>query len=128
MRREFVRFMLVGASNTLLSWVLFVVLVRFMHYPVAYTLAYAAGIVNSYLLNVCFVFRERVSITSFLKFPLVYLLQYGLGLLLMSLLAGKFGMKPEVAMTVVILITLPVTFLATRKIIKKKTFVPSKLP
>lgn len=118
MRWEFARFLLVGASNTLLSWVLFVVLVRFMPYLAAYTLAYAAGIVNSYFLNVRFVFKERISFASFLKFPLAYLLQYALGMFLMWLLADKLGMQPESAMVLVVCVTIPVTFLANRIILK----------
>ena len=118
MRWEFMRFLLVGASNTLLSWALFVVLVRLMSYPYAYTLAYAISIVCSYLLNVHFVFKERISLAGFLKFPLVYLLQYTLGMLVMWLLVGKMGVLPEVAMIVVITVTIPITFLASRKIIK----------
>lgn len=119
MHWEFMRFVLVGASNTFLSWALFVVLLRHMSYPYAYTLAYVISILSSYLLNVRFVFKESISLTGFLKFPLVYLLQYTLGMLVMWLLVGKFGVVPEFAMIAAIGITIPITFLASRKIIKK---------
>ena len=119
MRREFFKFLLVGASNTVLSYVLFLILVRFMPYLAAYTVSYAAGIVNSYFLNVRFVFRERDSLASFLKFPFVYLLQYGLGMVLMWLLVGQMGIAPELAMAAVVVLTIPVTFLASRFVLKK---------
>lgn len=120
MRREFVRFLLVGASNTLLSWGLFVVLVRFMPYTAAYTLAYVLGIINSYFLNVCFVFKGRISLSTFLKFPLVYIVQYLLGVLLMYLLVGQMGVPPEFAMAVVIGLTIPISYLLSKKIIKRR--------
>lgn len=119
MHREFVRFLLVGASNTLLSWLLFVILVRFIPYLAAYTLAYASGIMISYFSNVHFVFRERVSFSSFLKFPFVYLLQYTLGMLLMWLLIGRMDISQEFAMVVVVGLTIPITFFASRKILKR---------
>lgn len=118
MGREFFRFLMVGTINTLFSWLLFVVLVRFIPYIVAYTLAYASGIVSSYFLNVRFVFRERVSLSSFLKFPLTYMLQYAMGMLIMWLLVGKLSVEPELAMIMVVLATIPVTFLASRKALK----------
>lgn len=121
MRSEFFRFLLVGASNTVLSWVLFALLVQFMPYLAAYTLAYVLSIVNSYFLNVCFVFKERISVTAFLKFPVVYMLQYALGALLMWLLAEQAGMRAEIAMMIVIFLTSPVTFLMSRIIIKPGT-------
>ena len=119
MRWEFIRFLLVGASNTALGWALFVGLVHLMPYPYAYTVAYAISIVSSYLLNLHFVFKERFSFAGLLKFPLVYLLQYMLGMLVMWLLVGKMGVLPEAAMIVVIAVTIPITFLASRKIIKQ---------
>lgn len=122
-RREFVRFLLVGFSNTLLSWILFVVLIRFITYPLAYTLSYALSIVSSYFLNVFFVFNQRVSFAGFFKFPLVYLMQYSLGIFGIWLLVGKINVAPEAAMVLVSGITIPATFLASRMIIKPKRLI-----
>lgn len=121
LRAEFVRFLLVGATNTAFSYVLFVLLYKFMHhqhYQVAYAVSYAAGIVLSYFLNVHFVFRTKRSLASFLKFPFVYLAQYGLGALVLGLLV-KTGLDPRLAMVGVIGVTIPVTFLASRFVLKK---------
>ncbi len=118
MRAEFARFLIVGATNTAFSYVLFVLLYAVMHYQVAYALAYCAGIVLSYFLNVHFVFRTQRSLASFLKFPLVYLVQYGLGALVLWLLV-RTGLDPRLAMAGVIVVTIPVTFLASRFVLKK---------
>jgi len=120
MRKEFVRFLLVGAVNTLLSLAVFVVLSRFVSYPYAYTFAYAVGIISSYFLNVNFVFKERISLAGFLKFPMVYLLQYGLGMMLMWLFVGTMGLTPNFAMVAVIGISIPITFSLSRLIIKRE--------
>lgn len=117
---EFIRFLLVGAANTLLSYFIYWLLLKILPYLFAYSLAYCIGIVISYLLNVRFVFRQDISLASFLTFPLVYLLQYGLGVLMLWTLVGRVGLSPELAMVGVILITIPVTFLVSRLILGRK--------
>lgn len=117
MRREFIRFLMVGVTNTLFSYLLFVLLLVYMNYLPAYSIAYCAGIVFSYFMSVHFVFRNRVSLASFLKFPIVYVIQYALGAMMLWLLAGKLGIPPAFAMIGVILVTIPVTFLISRLIL-----------
>ena len=118
MRSEFTRFLLVGATNTLFSYLLYLILLKFLPYIVAYTFSYCAGIVLSYFLNVFFVFKKNVSIASFLKFPVVYAIQYALGALVLWLLVGS-GISPTWAMIGVLVVTIPVTFIASRFILKR---------
>lgn len=123
MRNEFIRFLLVGAANTLFSYLLFLLLLVYMNYLPAYSIAYCAGILFSYFLNVRFVFRQQVSLASFLKFPIVYVIQYALGAMMLWLLVGKAEISPALAMIGVILVTIPVTFMASRFVLASK--VPS---
>lgn len=118
MRNEFFRFLLVGAANTLLSYLLYLLLLSFLNYLPAYSIAYCLGIVLSYFLNIRFVFNKCASLASFLKFPSVYILQYTLGTVILWLLIGKLGISPALAMIGVIIITIPVTFLASRFVFK----------
>ena len=118
MRYEFLRFLLVGATNTLFSYLLYLLLLTFLNYLPAYSITYWAGIVLSYFLNVHFVFKKRVSLASFLKFPAVYVIQYALGAVMLWMLVGSVGISPAFAMIGVIVITIPVTFLASRFILK----------
>lgn len=116
---EFARFLLVGATNTLLSYLVFLLLLNFLAYLPAYSIAYCVGIVISYFLNVCFVFKKRVSLASFLKFPIVYAIQYGLGAGILWMLVDRAGMAPAIAMIGVIIVTIPITFLASRFVLAK---------
>ena len=116
---EFFRFLLVGVSNTLVGYVVFLLLLPFMPYLYAYTLSYCVAVVNSYFMNVFFVFRNKVSLHSILKFPFVYVTQYFLGAFILWLLVGQWGVAPAWAMVVVIIVTVPINFLASRFVLKK---------
>lgn len=118
MRAEFSRFLLVGATNTLFSYALYLLLLLAVNPHVAYTVSYAAGIVLSYFLNVHFVFKRKPSFASFMQFPFVYALQYGLGLVVLSVLL-QLGIDAKWAMAGVVAATIPVTFLASRFVLKK---------
>lgn len=113
-RWEFARFLLAGATNTLLSYLLYLFLLEFLAYLLAYSVAYCIGIAISYFLNVYFVFNKRASLASFAKFPIVYVIQYCLGAGMLWLFVDRAGMAPAIAMIGVIIVTIPVTFLASR--------------
>lgn len=116
---EFARFLLVGATNTLLSYLLYLLLLKFIAYILAYSIAYCAGIAFSYFLNVHFVFKQRVSLAGFIKFPAVYVIQYCLGIGMLWLLVDRAEIAPAIAMIGVIVVTIPVTFLASRLVLVK---------
>ena len=121
MRHTFVRFLLVGATNTLFSYLLYLLLLTFVSYLPAYSIAYCAGVLLSYFLNVLFVFKKRVSFATFLKFPLVYVVQYALGASILWLLVSKAGASPALAMIVVIVVTIPVTFFLSRLVFEPRS-------
>ncbi|MDD5300775.1 MAG: GtrA family protein [Gallionella sp.] len=116
---EFVRFLLAGALNTLLTYLLYLSLLEFFAYLLAYSITYCIGIALSYFLNVYFVFKRRISLASFIKFPVVYIIQYCLGAGILWLLVDMAGMAPAIAMIGVIVVTIPVTFLASRFVLAK---------
>jgi len=117
---ELGRFLLVGATNTSISYLLYLLLLAFMSYLFAYSISYGIGIVISYILNSRFVFRQPLSLAKFLQFPAVYAIQYGLGAAILWLLVGQLSVSPEWAMLAVVVITIPVTFITSRFILKPK--------
>jgi putative flippase GtrA len=115
---EFFKFVFFGLVNTLLSYVLYVLFLFAFTYTVSYTLSYVLGVFLSYYLNTQFVFQEKVRLTKMLQYPLVYLVQYLLGVALLYVLVEHFGMDARLVPVLIILITVPITFLLSRFIIK----------
>ena len=116
--REFARFLLAGAINTALTYVMFLFLIKSLGYLLAYSVIFCLGIALSYFLNVYLVFKKRSSLASFILFPIVYVIQYCLGAVVLWFLVDRAGIAPSLAMIGVIVTTIPVTFLASRFVLK----------
>ena len=113
MSNKFVRFLLVGATNTLISYFLFLFLLSFMRYLPAYSIAYCAGIILSYFLNAFFVFRKQTSLRSFLIFPAVYVIQYVSGASILWFLVGNVYLAPPIAIFVTMGSAIPIAYLTS---------------
>ena len=115
---EFMRFIIVGGINTLASYIIYVALLLFLSYPVAYTLAYVIAIFISYYLNTTFVFKRKASLSKALQFPLVYVVQYLAGFFWLYLLIEVLGINQFIAPILVVGLNIPVTYLMSKFIIK----------
>jgi len=114
---QFARFVICGVINTLTTYLIYLICLYAVRYSMAYTLSFASGIFISYYLNSRYVFREELSWRKALKYPLVYLVQYLLGISSLYLLVELAGVSEVIAPIFVVLITVPVTFLLSRRII-----------
>lgn len=119
-RSQFVRFLMAGLANTTATLLMFEGLRRVLPYLFAYSLVYALGIVLSYLLNVRYVFRGRESLRTAAVFPLVYAVQYVVGAVTLWVLVGRLGLHPTLAMILVVLLTVPLTYLMSRTILRTR--------
>jgi putative flippase GtrA len=116
--KEAFRFLIVGALNTIVGYGVFLLLLNWLRYEVAYAIAYVAGIAVSYIFNALFVFRQPLRPRAALYYPLVYLVQFLLGLALLRLLIEMLNVPLWMAPAVVIVLTMPVTFLMSRIIVR----------
>ena len=112
--RQFVKFGIVGALNTSIQFVVFVVLFRWLNIPmlVASGVGYLAGIINSYLINRVWTFevREKRQTGEFLRFVAVNIVSMGVNLGTLKMLADGVGLMPEVAQVLAIGSSLVVNF------------------
>lgn len=117
--REMLRFLVTGSINTVFCWGVYLLLNLIVPYPVAYTGAYMVGTVFSYFLNTRWVFKVPMNWRTFLQFPSVYIVQYGLGVVLVWGMVETWPVLEPVAPLLVVGMTLPVTFLMSRFILKR---------
>lgn len=120
LNKEFLKFVVSGGINTLTTYLVYLLLLLFLNYSLSYTVSYVSGIFLSYYLNTVFVFKEKMSIKKFLKFPIVYLIQYFINLLMLYILVEHLYLSTRIVPLIVVVVTIPVTFVLSKLIIKSK--------
>lgn len=115
---QFIKFSLVGVSNTLVNYLVFLLLYSLLglHYLPSAALGWIAGIINSYLLNRRFTFRARHSanLGEGLRFGLVSAGAGVLNLIVLHMLVEWAGMMPELAQVLAIICSYIPNFLFTK--------------
>jgi putative flippase GtrA len=115
--REFFRFIFWGGINTLAGYLVYVLLLQFLPYLVAYSISFLLSIFVAYFLNSRFVFKQELKLRKAAKYPLVYLTQYLLGTMLLYTLVHLLHVNKLFAPVIIVLVTIPVTYTLNRKII-----------
>ena len=117
MVRQFVKYGIVGASNTVLTFALYTILVEIgVQYLVALLLGYLAGSLNSYLLNRRWIFRAgHLAHTSVgPRFAIVQVLAIVANLGLLYLLVHDLEVHKILAQAILTVPVLAVTFFVNR--------------
>ena len=115
------RFILWGGVNALAGYLIYALLLLFLPYLVAYSFAYACGILLSYFLNSKFVFNRELKLSKALKYPLVYVVQYLVGTISLYLLVRVLGINTLLAPAIVVLLTIPLTYFLNKRMLEGKT-------
>jgi putative flippase GtrA len=117
---EFVRFLIMGGTNTLVAYAIYLLLLNWMRYELAYSIGYAVGIVIAYAVSAAFVFRQPMRKRSALRFPLVYVAQFLVSLGILHL-AVEVGHVPEwLAFAIAVGVTIPITFAVSRWVLRSE--------
>lgn len=111
--------MLLGACNTLLTFAMFTALQHVTAVAVAYTAAFAAGLIFSTALTPRMVFGIPATPLRRVTFACYYLVIYGVGFLVSHLLAD--GLPPWAVSSGTIAVTAPLGFLAGRAVLLRPT-------
>ena len=113
------RFVIAGTANTGITYVLYLGLLQIMPYVAAYSVTYIAGIALGYVLNAYVVFKARPTAKSAAMYPLVYVLNYLFSLSLLYALVELLSVPREIAPLIVIAVSVPVMYLATKFVFKE---------
>ena len=115
--RQFLKFSLVGVSNTLLFLAVYTLLTEVLgvYYLLASAIAFAVGAVNGFLLNRAWTFQGHVGDALT---PVRWIVVQGCGLaldeLLLYLWVSGLGVDKLVAQAIAIVVVVVLTFLANR--------------
>lgn len=120
-RSSFFRFLISGGLNTVLTYALYLLLILFISYQWAYTIVYLLGICLAFVLNRAYVFKSNRGWFSLALFPLIYMLQYLLGISILWGLVERLGISQALAPPLVIVVTIPATYLLSRLVFLQQT-------
>jgi putative flippase GtrA len=120
LKKSFIRFLVAGAANTLVTYAAYLLLLQVMPYVWAYSIAYVAGIVIAYLAQTRYVFEVGASWRTFLRFPLVYVVQYAVGALGIRWLVESGLLPKEAALLATLCVTVPLGFVLSRYLLARR--------
>ncbi|MET3123844.1 putative flippase GtrA [Oxalobacteraceae bacterium GrIS 2.11] len=114
LNQRVLRFLITGTLNTLLTYCLYLLFKTVLNYQLAYFLSYIVGILFTYVMSSLFVFKSPISLLTFIRFPLVYVVQYFFGAIILALAVKILGVSENIAPLIVIVFTLPITYLLSK--------------
>jgi putative flippase GtrA len=117
--QEKLRFVVVGAWNTVFAYLafsgLYVLLHRQLHYLLIGALAHVLAVINAFICQRSLVFRSRTHwLAAFLRFNAVQLLVMCLGLVGLAVLVEGFHIHPLLSQLLLIAIAVVVTYVLNR--------------
>lgn len=111
---QFVRFLAVGAANTIASYAIYLLSLAIVDYRVAYTIAFVAGLVGGYLAHARFVFDARPGARSAASYVAIYGAMYLVSLAVLYVAVGWLGVPKAYGMLAALAFTVPASFILLR--------------
>lgn len=127
---QLVKFIIVGGTNTLLTYAVFVGLGLLIEPWIAYTIAFAIGLVWTSIGSSRLVFGADFSLSRLLLFAGSYLVIYGIGRVIIALVDPKSLNALLVTSLIVLVSTTPLVFIIGRFIFSspRPKSVPLQIP
>lgn len=115
---QFIKFAIVGFSNTLISLAVYYILVFFgLHYVLANACGFVVSVCNAFYWNNKYVFREKTETSTLRAFGKVFL-SYGgsflLSTVLISLFVEVLHVSEYIAPLLRLVVTVPLNFLVNK--------------
>lgn len=111
---QLVRFLLVGASNTVVTLALFVLLQNWLSPTLAYTVVFALGLAYTTLMTATVIFGTGLTWRTGTAFVTWYLLVYGVGVAVVQALHLVWHPSALVTAVVTVGVTAPLNFAGGR--------------
>jgi putative flippase GtrA len=108
---SFLRFLLTGVANAVLTGGMLVVIAAQVNIVIAYTIVYGFGLAFTTVLSACFVFRSRLTVSAVVRFVAWYLCVYLLGASLVEVIARDWHVSHSFTAVAVLAVTAPLNFI-----------------
>lgn len=117
---EIIKFVIVGGINTLDYYLVYLILLKLLHihYMVSHIIGFTVSFIISYYLNCYFVYRVKPTLKKFLSFPLTQVVNMGMQSLFLYIFVRWFNFPSEIAPFVGLIVTIPITFILSKWILK----------
>lgn len=118
LKKEFIRFAIVGAIATAIHYGIYLLLQMVIEVNIAYTLGYLISLACNFVLTAKFTFRTSASVGKGFGFIASHGINYLLHMGLLNLFI-YLGMNPATAPIPVYCIAIPVNFILVRTVFKR---------
>ncbi|MGY3480134.1 GtrA family protein [Staphylococcus cohnii] len=117
---EVIKFVIVGGMNTLNYYIVYLCLLKLLevNYLVSHISGFIISFIISYYLNCYFVYKVTPTWRKFLKFPLTQVVNMGMQTLLLYIFVQWFGISSVIAPFAGLIITIPITFVLSKYILR----------
>ncbi|MFO8292929.1 flippase GtxA [Staphylococcus aureus] len=117
---EILKFIIVGGINTLNYYVVYLLLLKLLHieYMISHITGFLVAFVISYYLNCYFVYRVKPTWRKFISFPITQIVNVSLQTVLLYVFVSWLNLPAEIAPFAGIVITIPITFVLSKWILK----------
>lgn len=114
LRKTGFKFVIAGAINTGLTYVIYLILLRVLDYRIAYVVSFVSGIAIAMILNSKFVFKTQFTIRRAAGFVAAYCFQLVFGIVILQLLVEQTSVPRALAPLCMMLLTVPLSFFMNR--------------
>lgn len=115
--KSFVKFGIVGVLNTLINWIIFIVLsASGIYYIISNVIAYTVATINSYLLNAKWVFNNGDNYTkeTTIKFIILNLIGLVLNTVILYVLVDILNIRKVIAMIIATIIVMIINYFVNK--------------
>jgi putative flippase GtrA len=123
--RQFMKFSIVGASNVLVAMLAYYLLIHFgVRYIAANTIGYVLSILNAFIWNHQFVFRNQTQgsfVAPLIKTFLIYGISYFINTACLWLLVELCAVSDRIAPLIAVVVVVPINFLMNKYWVYRST-------
>lgn len=121
MNHEFIRFMIVGAINTVNYYVIYLLCLHLVHfhYFLSHAFGFVISLIGSFFLNAYFTYNIKPTFGKFIRFPFTQVVNTLSSTILLFVFIEWLQVNSSYAPLIAVIFTIPITFIMTGRILKK---------